>query len=96
MRYHYTSLERWQAIAEADELTPADELTNDELPLSNGTRVRIAVRMRRDAKRRVRVPSTRWHEAVDRPTGETLWLRPPLSPCSALIEAPPPACRDMR
>ena len=81
MRYHYTSLERWQAIADTDELSVIDELVDDELPLCDDTRVRIAVRMRRDAKRRVRVPSTRWHEVVDRAEGVVLWL-PPLLVCS--------------
>ena len=81
MRYHYTSLARWQAIADADELSVSDELVNDEPPLRDDTRVRIAVRMRRDARRRVRVPSTRWHEVVDRVEGVVLWL-PPLRVCS--------------
>jgi hypothetical protein len=43
-------LERWQAIAYAEELRTTDELTTDrEPPLADDTRVRIAVRMRRDA-----------------------------------------------
>jgi hypothetical protein len=75
MRFHYCSPTRWQAIAEADELSISDDPVNDELPLSDETRVRIAVRMRRDAKRRVPVPSTRWHDVVDRATGKTLWWR---------------------
>jgi hypothetical protein len=75
MRFHYCSPTRWQAIAEADELSISDDPVNDELPLSDETRVRIAVRMRRDAKRRVSVPSTRWHDVVDRATGEALWWR---------------------
>jgi len=92
VRYHYTSLERWQTIAEADELSVSDVLVNGELPLRDDTRVRIAVRMRRDARRRVRVPSTRWREVIDRAEGVILWLPPLLvcpPPCSALIEAPP-------
>ena len=40
---------------------------DDQLPQRDATRVRIAVRMRRDARRRV--PSDRWHEVVDRPAG---------------------------
>jgi hypothetical protein len=79
MRFHYCSPTRWQAIAEADELSISDDPVNDELPLSDETRVRIAVRMRRDAKRRVPVPSTRWHDVVDRATGETMWCVP--GPC---------------
>ena len=82
VRYFYTSLDRWHAIAEGDELSPDDDLVDDDqVPLRDGTRVRIAVRTRRDARRRVRVPSARWHEVVDRQAGQVLWL-PQLRVCS--------------
>ena len=32
MRYHYTSLERWQEIAEAEELSPSDDLVAHQRP----------------------------------------------------------------
>ena len=82
MRFHHTSLERWQAIADADELSATDDLVDDgALLLTDATRVRIAVRQRRDARRRVRVPSCRWDDVIDRQTREVLWT-PPVLVCT--------------
>jgi hypothetical protein len=98
MRYHFTSVHRWHAIADADELTAGDKLTNDpNVPLTDGTRVRITVRMRRDARRFVTVGSERWYAVVDRVDDSIAWERP-MRVCSvsrSMVLTPPPTCAGM-
>jgi hypothetical protein len=66
----YTSISRWPAIADAHALAATDVLTDDsELPLNDDTRVRITVRMRRDARQFVTVHSERWYDVIDRLDG---------------------------
>jgi len=77
MRYYFTSAERWRALAEVGTLSASDTLTNDtDLPLTDTTRVRISVQMRRDARRFVDVGWERWHEVIDRVDGSIAWERP--------------------
>jgi hypothetical protein len=77
VRYHFTSVEGWRAANDAGELSAADTLTNDpNLPLHDGTRVRISVGMRRDAKRFVTVHAARWFDVVDHVDNSIQWSRP--------------------
>jgi len=77
MRYHYCPINRWLALSDAHELTADDALVDDpEMPLSDATRVRITVRMRRDARRRMAVDAGRWYEVVDRIDDSISWERP--------------------
>lgn len=84
MRYHYASLQRWHEIDAAQELNASAELTDDPAaPLSEATRVRIAVRLRRDARTPRPLPSARWANVTDRTdTAAQLWTPLPPAPCS--------------
>jgi hypothetical protein len=101
MRYFYASAERWQSIVEAGQIGPTDKLTNDPgVPLDDDTRVRIAIRMRRDARQFVTIPAGRWHSAIDRVNHAILWERPMLvcsvSRSMVLVATPPPTCAGMK
>ncbi|MDT5104132.1 MAG: hypothetical protein QOI25_1645 [Mycobacterium sp.] len=98
MRYFYTSISRWPAIADAHALAATDVLTDDsELPLNDDTRVRITVRMRRDARQFVTVRSERWYDVIDRLDGSIEWYRPiPLcGPSRSMVLTPLPTCAGM-